>query len=636
MHRSSTLLAGGSLIAWLLTAGCSRSCSADRPYVPYSIDAVASPAQLGSPASGGDGRASTVDAAASPSSSFSQVQAERPPEHAERIVVDNTTLTAPSGRVFGPFLKGDFDADAAADLLAWLQPTDGGGGELVWYSRIAGKPVPPVRVAAAPASLSGDAACRQAADLTLVGPRTAWLSVRSDCGPSVSGEGPSRWYAALMPARQPALRLEVQLDPTLKGETIELRADGSDRDGDQFDDVMVEVSLSGDVAPFPAQDPATVSAEIRYFDRPAGLSRDPHEPDGSFRNEVAKLARLARKKDAWRDVSRGVRRLRRLHQLMCSESEAPLLKVQGASLQCASSAALQEADSTELDAMLRSGELVAALGVLDRMERLGSTYDSRKLVDARMRVARALPVQEAQATPVTAPPSLGPPRAPSWGALAFDSDGVLLVRGSSSVTRFDPKSRSSQPASELEPAASTPWPSRVTSADGAMRFARVFDPCDGSPLRAAFEPVGGAGAGGREVPLPLESLVGRACAHYPAGPAASVRMLGYNGAELSAIVDGIPISVTGDLTSATRGLSLSSAPYQRGSARSPNGQFAVIPTTVGLAVVENSSKVTLWRVAGLTDAPERLRDCVVANQAAMVACIDHGGPTLIVAASTSP
>jgi hypothetical protein len=59
------------------------------------------------------------------------------------------------------------------------------------------------------------------------------------------------------------------------------------------------------------------------------------------------------------------------------------------------------------------------------------------------------------------------------------------------------------------------------------------------------------------------------------------------------------------------------AEIPRGSARSPNGNTIVLPTSLGLAVV--GSKAELWQTD--TDELRGLTECVVQNDAQRVACI---------------
>ena len=252
-----------------------------------------------------------------------------------------------------------------------------------------------------------------------------------------------------------------------------------------------------------------------------------------MRAYVAKLTKLSRKKDSWKDTARGARRLRRLRQVICAEGGAPLVKVQGEVLSCGATAPVQDADLAELDAALRSSEFVAAIGVLDRITRQGAAFDERKQTEARNRLEHAIPVVQAAASALAVSASLAPLHAPAWGALSFEPDATLLVRGASAITRVDPKTHLATAASPGP--ADAPWPTLVSSSDGSQRLARVFDRCDGSPLQAQLEPIGSSGGASRVVPLPIESSVGRACARYPAGPAADARVLAWGTAGLSCL-----------------------------------------------------------------------------------------------------
>src|SRR5581483_6229791 len=84
---------------------------------------------------------------------------------------------------------------------------------------------------------------------------------------------------------------------------------------------------------------------------------------------------------------------------------------------------------------------------------------------------------------IAAVPAAPTGKAPSWGSLAFEAGGKLLVRTRAGIVRVDPDQGDEGSAPDMPE-----WREAVTSPDGGMRWIETYDPCDGLPLRAAFEP----------------------------------------------------------------------------------------------------------------------------------------------------
>src|SRR5262249_9551197 len=136
--------------------------------------------------------------------------------------------------------------------------------------------------------------CSPSVALAQVGPRTAAVDYGLSCPEALHGS-PQRWIASIrLGPPGPSLGLELRIATPRPGEALKGSLDGADRDGDGNDDLTANVTLSG--APLPMPDPGPVTASVRFFDRPAGLSRDPSEPDTSLRAAASKLVSDARKK----------------------------------------------------------------------------------------------------------------------------------------------------------------------------------------------------------------------------------------------------------------------------------------------------------------------------------------------------
>jgi hypothetical protein len=82
---------------------------------------------------------------------------------------------------------------------------------------------------------------------------------------------------------------------------------------------------------------------------------------------------------------------------------------------------------------------------------------------------------------------------------------------------------------------------------------------------------------------------------------------------------------------------VSNEPPPRGSARSPNGEHAVIATELGVLLL-HKDKAELWRTENPTI--KRLQECVIDDTAQHVACVDRARAVLLAlapaAAPTAP
>jgi len=592
------------LVSCVGLAGCAKSCKEDRPYVPYAIDAAApvagSSSTIAPPAPSGSGP------------SFAVVRAERA-QGAAVLTIDGSVLAAPRGKLLHWYLKADWNGDGKDDVAAWALDEAGTQGELAWYQRQDKGFAPAATLATAPPAWTVPEGCRIEAELSRVGPRTAFLLLQTACADAGASTTRPRWAAVISPARQPAVRVDAIVPPALAGEDLGVQADGSDRDGDGIDDVALVVSLSGEPAPLEAQGPA-VSAELRWFDRPAGLSRDPHEPDASLRGHASRLSKVARKKGALAEVQSSVRRLHRLQAILCGG--ATPLQVQGAPVPCGGSLGLQEAELAELEAAIKAADPAAAVAAIDRMERPSAQFDPKRLADARAHFEKGFGVAEAQVRDAPGAPMTGPAGVPAWGALAFEPSGALLVRENAGIVRIDPATLAASPAPAGSPAHAS-WMVPLAAPAGSWMLEAVVDGCDGTPLRARMHASDGTS---REVPLPIASDPSSFCGGSKVIPAAVP--LGWNGQGLEALIAGSVVRISADPPKASLATAAGMGPIPPGAARSPDGRWAAAPLGWGVAVLGPNGKATLWKSSRLQDAARKLRDCTVANDASAAACVE--------------
>jgi hypothetical protein len=205
-------------------------------------------------------------------------------------------------------------------------------------------------------------------------------------------------------------------------------------------------------------------------------------------------------------------------------------------------------------------------------------------------------------------------RTPSWGALAFEPSGKLLVRTPAGVARVDPLT-----GDETEASGVAAWPAEVVSPDGARRLIDAYDPCDAFALRATIVATGGNDA--KDVLLPIEPRLGARCQGARGAPVHAVPIAwGPLGLEL--VVAGFPVLVSPDLAHAVPLEQPLGQPVTPGSPRSPDGRTLVVPVPEGLLV--SGARARLLRAKELEGAYGELYDCTVSDDAARVACARGG------------
>ena len=595
MNLSHGALSGMAMaVMAIAAAGCSQSCEKDKPYVPYSID----------PSARGTNSASAVDALDPPTpeppmKSFEKVEAKR-------LAPPGSTATSRAGKVDASrdqrielLLDADLDADGKPDAVAWLRSSDGSTGELTQFAPAReGGPLEPRTLTTLPADMTVGAGCEGSTVLRQVGPRTIEVGLRRTCTTLGGGKQVVEWKAVVIPVRDPAVRLSLLIEQPGSGDGVEVDLDGLDRDGDQFDDLVATFSLQGETA---------ASVAMHYFDRPAGLSRDPHEPAASFRSIGSQLARTARGDSTRGKVPATARAARRLYRALCAESRRPLVRVGGTPIQCGASEGVQRIAAAELAAALADKQWLVAVGVFDR----ATTTATGDKDDLQKKLEAAAPPREVDTYHLPFGPQVV--AGPSWGGLAFEADGALLIRTDQSVMRFDPKTRVALPERADGPIA--PWDRALTGPNGEGRVERVYDPCDGGLLRAVVQ----SGANRAEVALPADSATSDGCGAN--GRDVAVTPLAWTGAGPSLFVEQVPVTIAKDLSNATMGRPATGAGH-RGGPMSPDGKTLVFANRLGLLVVGDDGKPQLWRSPAMAAGYERQSGCAVANGGGAVACSD--------------
>jgi hypothetical protein len=644
MHGRSTpplgavLMWGAALSSTLgLLSGCARGCGRDKPYVPYGIDDTPTGADGGEAGDGDgvDGGAFGVDGG-----SFAPELGELAPRDARAWDLGGMHLDAPAGHVFVTGLVRDFSGQGNRAAVAFVRPEGepAGPGSLLYFS-----PSGDSSVLASPPRVSPVEGCMLDVKLARVGPATVSVETSHRCE---RGPGPgTRHFAVAAVGAAPRARFTTQvLDPS-GAPPLRIDAEGVDADGDGIDDIVVRVSIEGGVAPF--EPGPRVTAQLRLLDRPAGLSRDASEPEASFRGLARGLWQKALRTKEAADVAAYAAQVRFLFSALCMEGGAPRLAgMSTGDLFCGTSRALEDVGLAEARAWVTLGDPARAAMALDRAQRAPAARTAARTAELTASIEKASYVATLGVVRMPgAVPQVEKPTVPSWGALAFEPSGKLLVRTAAGVVRFDADTGDEAAADGI-----APWKSRVVSPDGRLRWIDAYVACPAPATHFTLVPEGsggaseggggasdksaeasetsggGAAAGGADsdgdgvdVSVPVAAALGLRCTRAR-GELLAARPVAWGPKGLEALVGGDLVHVSPSYRAAIARAPLDQ-PVRLGSPRAPNGSTWVVATPTGF-IVRTSSKTRLLRAKEFEPYAE-LRDCTVTSDGARVACVKN-------------
>jgi hypothetical protein len=590
----------------LAATGC--RCNDDQAYSPFGVAS-----QMPSPSDS----AQAPLPAPSASTGFAEKKDLIAPPNARTWKIGELEASLPKGRVFERALAVDFDADGKQDAVAWTIPASKGpapgasGGELVYFPA-GGEP----RILqSTPGFIPSGPGCKTDVELRQTGPHTMVLDAGASCvGTARAARAPMRGVMVLAPAApRPVLAGLRAADPA-PGETLDLGADTSDRDGDGRDDVLIRVGIG-------KQGSGTASAAFIWLDRAAGPARDPGEPRRSFETLASTLLARAKGKRTRTDVPSAVANVRRLYFGLCGESEtARVFDWEGEPLHCgALGATFERLVEAEVEARLGMGDALAAFGALTRGDWYKGSLSPtvrQKLAQKITKAVTVVDVGDAPAVRAEVAPRSGPRQSP----LSFEPDGSLLIQSAGTLVRLsaDGRTETVEPPAPAGgaggPAAAMVqvWPLEARSS-GGVRWTGVTLSCDRNEVALNFVDAAGKVLDTRSTDL-LAPRPG-ACAGRAAGAFVPMAPVSWNGNDLVAIVGGSLVGARPDFD-APKSLSA------RGMALSPDGHWMVVGASLGLVVTGKTTE--LWHVdaaLGSADAVRELGDCVVANDARAAACV---------------
>ena len=549
-------------------------------------------------------------AAPTASAGFAARKAELVPGAPKAWQGSDLDLSAPAGRRFAQVLAADFDGDQKTEALAWLVPApkekDVAPGEL-WYFPSGGAAH---SIAPLPGFVPSSADCTLSSSLTQTGPHSATLDVRASCNSALIARAPSRALLVVSPSVEHPLLLTLRAASAAADETLDFSVDSSDQDHDGRDDVRLSVSL-GHVA---ASEPAV--ADLVWLDRAAGASRSASEPAASLMRLVGKIAFQARGRHASSASERVATSLRLLSSL-CAEGGVPrLFDEDGVPFRCGNlSPVLDSLMMSDAAASLLLGDVLSAFSVLRRDGWYFSKLSSAQRKSVERELLRAVSKFEASPPLVARTAPLAPPSplSPHYSPLWFESDAALLIQGAAGMTRVS-ADRLAEIAISTEDAAPR-WPLELSATNG-QRVLGAVHACDRSELlfneSDATHPL--------LPPLTTRLLAARpaSCAGHGTGPSVAITPLSFDENGLEALVAGARVTVAPPGKKPAAGLP------ELGTPRSPDGRWLVTQTALGLLLI--GERKELWQTDKLTEHADagRFTDCVVANDARAVACIDAG------------
>ena len=599
--------------------GC-QSCKNDHPFVPFHIaEGGGAPAPSGSVPLDGAGPS------AGDAGPFAHQPALVAPERAASWTLGKLTLTAPTGAIFRQGLTWDVDGDGRDDALVLVEA---GGDviheELLFYRGTATGVAPPLPVSLPVVPVGSlNVQCTRIERLARVGTHSAAVEVGETCPKGLSDRGPDRLVALVAWSDGWKTRLALPVVDPQGTAGLSLEVEGRDLDGDGHDDVTLRVSLEAGGDP-PFEPGPAVHAVFRWFDRPAGMSREPGEPEKSLHAIAVQAAQRASKpKEA--AVAVGLATAGRfLFQATCAESPHRRVAPPPATspLTCEAGHALEELRLAAVHAHVTLGDALRAIADFDSTDVTPATRTPPRPNEVTGWISALAPVVAATSVrAISAVPRLGPESA-SWGALRFEPSGQLLVRTLAGVVRVDPVH-----GDEVDATGVLAWPTNVVSPDGKQRLEGVFAPCASptpTPVASlvAFEGASLDGGDATSVPLPVLPSLSPRCALATGRQPLPVVPVAWGPGGLELVVAGEPVILASGSWKASPTTQFLGQPVLPGSPRSPDGATFVVPTVEGLLV--RGGKTRLFRAKELEHGYGELRDCTVSDDASRVACVRGG------------
>jgi len=569
---------GAALLLASLAGGCD-GCQKEKPYTPFGVTSALP-----------DPEASAL-APPVPSTKVEPGQfaaALVAPPGSRKLRMGELTLDAPPRYVFdralvlgeGPtqqavaWVKADADA---LDVPRGMLMAYGAGGAAR-------------NVLTLPSFMPIAQGCVNSTRLVQTGAASVLVDTTATCPAGLMQRVPVEAVSIIAPASERPEVLTLRLAAPASGEALGVDCDSSDRDGDGREDIKLTFTLLG-------PDGAKASASLAYVDRAAGVSRDAAEPRASLL--LGAKAILAK---AGPTASAEVDAMRRLLGSLCAEGATPrVFDAEGSPLRCDDLGGVVDTLArADVLSRLAAKDALGAVSVLTR----GDWYFKKLSPDAEKSISKELTKRLLGVSPTTSALQARPkqPKGPHFSPLWFEQDGALLIQTEGGVVRASRDGTSEAP---LGADSGTPaWPLDVTDQAGRHLTGSLCS-CDSSEVQLGLSDAAGA---------PQNGIPTRILAPRPGG--CRGRFSCPEPTPVATSAEGFSVLVAGVLVEPRQAGKTLPSP---GSARSPDGNWLVANTALGLVVT--GSQQELWK---LPDDARHAQDCVVANDRAAVACVSDG------------
>ena len=569
----------------LPSLGCD-GCEKDKPYTPFGVTtAVPADASADAPPVPG----AKVEAGKFPAALVA-------PAGSRRLRMGEVTLDAPPRYSFDrAVVLGEGPTQQA---VAWLKAdadaTDIPRGTLMAYA--AGGVARSVMTL--PSFVPIAPGCTYATRLVQTGAASVLVDTVATCPTPLLARVPVEAVSVVSPAKEHPEVLTLRVAAPAPGESLSVDEDSSDRDNDGREDVKLVFTLIG-------PEGAKASANLVFVDRAAGVSRDAAEPRASLALEAkAILAKSGPTAAADADA------MRRLLSTLCAEGATPrVFDAEGSAIRCDDLGGVVDTLArAEVLSRLAAKDALGAVSVLTRAD----WYFKKLSADAEKAISKELTKRLLAVAP-TASALLAKPKAgkgPHWSPLWFEQDGSLLIETDAGVVRA---SRDGTTEAAVDPdGGTTAWPLDVTDTSG-RRLSGSLCACDSSEIQLAVTNAAGAAQNG---------IATRILSPRPGG--CKGRFACPDPAPVAISNDGFTVLLGGALAEPKKSGKALPSP---GSARSPDGNWLVAPSVLGLVVTGQTQE--LWKLPDTPVDARHAQDCVIANDRAAVACVSDGKVVLL-------
>jgi len=580
-----------SELRWLafgfaLLGGC-KGCEKEKPYTPFGVTSAV-------PTSEPSAEPAPAASAKRPPAKFAPAIVA--PPGSRKLRMGELTLEAPARYVFDRGLV--FGQDDTQQAVAWVKADEDAldipRGLLVGYGA-GGKARTLLTL---PSFVPIAPGCTHTTRLVQTGDQSVLVDTVATCPAGLMARVPVESVSIVAPAVEHAEILTLRLAAPAPGEMLNVDADSSDRDGDGRDDVKLGFTVT-------SPEGVKATANLAYVDRAAGVSRDATEPRASLL--LAAKAILAK---AGPGASNEVDAVRRLLATLCAEGATPrVFDAEGSPIRCDDLGLVVDTLArAEVLSRLAAKDALGAVSVVTR----GDWYFKRISADAEKAITKELNKRLLAVTPAASALSARPKsvKGPHLSPLWFEQDGALLIETDTGLVRASRDGTTETPV-EGEGAANA-WPLDVTDSSG-KRLSGSLCSCDSSEVQLGLSDAAGT---------PQASLPTRLLAPRPGG--CRGRFTCPDPVPVAVGSDGFSVLIAGALCEPKKAAKTLPSP---GAARSPDGNWLVAPSALGLVVVGSTQE--LWKLPEAPVDARHAQDCVVANDRAAVACIDGGKVVLL-------